>query len=175
MPWWRALPEQLAQGDVVLVTVAATQGSAPREAGTSMLVTLNGTVDTIGGGHLEWEAMAQARAMLLQPSAMPAMQRLSLGASLGQCCGGVVWLVFERIGQASRVEWYERVQQFERGIGLQRTLVSLDAQSHWSSLNAGQWSPGACLEMIPFPSPGPDGPPSPEGEGGAKHRERGNA
>ncbi len=136
MPWWRALPEQLAQGDVVLVTVAATQGSAPREAGTSMLVTLNGTVDTIGGGHLEWEAMAQARAMLLQPSAMPAMQRLSLGASLGQCCGGVVWLVFERIAQADAALWRMRAVQLQAGAGLQRTLASTELCSQWGEVAA---------------------------------------
>ncbi|MFT3735443.1 MAG: xanthine dehydrogenase accessory protein XdhC [Rhodocyclaceae bacterium] len=131
MNWWRALPALLAHEDVVLVTVARTQGSVPREAGASMLVTLETTVDTIGGGHLEWEAMAQARAMLLQPSAEPAMQRLSLGASLGQCCGGVVWLVFERIARSACAEWLARVQQLESGEAFQRLLAAADLQSTW--------------------------------------------
>jgi xanthine dehydrogenase large subunit len=46
------------------VTVVSTRGSAPREAGAAMLVTADGIEGTIGGGALEWEAMAQARAML---------------------------------------------------------------------------------------------------------------
>ena len=167
MNWWRALPDLLTREDLVLVTVAHTQGSVPREAGASMLVTLTSTVDTIGGGHLEWEAMAQARAMLLQPAAAPSMQRLSLGASLGQCCGGVVWLVFERVGQLSREEWLARVVQLESGVVQHRVLASSGVHSVWSSSleDAAERSPGACLQTYPSPSPAPDGAPSPSGRG----------
>ena len=135
MNCWRALPDLLEHEDVVLVTVSQTRGSAPREAGTSMLVSMTQTIDTIGGGHLEWEAMAHARAMLLQASSAPALQRLSLGASLGQCCGGVVWLVFERIQQSARKDWRERSQAIACGIPMQRELSSKDSSSQWSVCN----------------------------------------
>ncbi len=85
----------------VLVTVARAEGSVPREAGTHMLVTATGQFDTIGGGHLEHKAFAIAREMLAacraaRPMA-PHLERFPLGPSLGQCCGGVVWLLFEPV------------------------------------------------------------------------------
>lgn len=80
----------------VLVTVARAEGSVPREAGTHMLVTARGQQDTIGGGHLEHKALAIARGMLAAATApAPHLERFPLGPSLGQCCGGVVWLLFE--------------------------------------------------------------------------------
>ena len=84
----------------VLVTVAATRGSVPREPGTKMIVTQDGTFDTIGGGHLEYKAIEIARGMLAGGEGA-SLQRFVLGASLGQCCGGIVELLFERIGTAA--------------------------------------------------------------------------
>lgn len=82
----------------VLVTVARAEGSVPREAGTHMLVTASGQQDTIGGGHLEHKALAIARDMLANArAAAPHFERFPLGPSLGQCCGGVVWLLFEPV------------------------------------------------------------------------------
>jgi len=78
----------------VRVSVVATRGSAPREAGAAMLVTGDGIEGTIGGGALEWEAMAQARAML-EDGCAPVERTVSLGPGLGQCCGGAVTLRFE--------------------------------------------------------------------------------
>ncbi|HZE60891.1 MAG TPA: xanthine dehydrogenase accessory protein XdhC [Burkholderiales bacterium] len=84
----------------VLVTVAATRGSVPREPGTKMIITRDRTFDTIGGGHLEYKAIEIARGML-DGGERAALQRFVLGASLGQCCGGIVELLFERIGAAA--------------------------------------------------------------------------
>lgn len=83
----------------VLVTVAKVEGSAPRESGTKMLVTAATQFDTIGGGHLEMRAVEMARAMLASVASQAAVQyeRFPLGPSLGQCCGGVVWLAFEPV------------------------------------------------------------------------------
>lgn len=78
----------------VRVSVTATRGSAPREAGAAMLVTRDGTLGTIGGGALEWEAMAQAR-RILAGEAEPGERVVALGPGLGQCCGGSVTLRFE--------------------------------------------------------------------------------
>lgn len=85
----------------VLVTVARAEGSVPREAGTHMLVTAGGQFDTVGGGHLEHKALEIAREMIAARrtacAVAPQLERFPLGPSLGQCCGGVVWLLFEPV------------------------------------------------------------------------------
>jgi xanthine dehydrogenase accessory factor len=87
---------RLADDRAVLVTVASTQGSVPREEGAWMAVFANGVLGTIGGGNLEFQAIDAARERLAQPSpAEPTIVRYPLGPSLGQCCGGVVHLRFE--------------------------------------------------------------------------------
>ena len=97
----RLLLEGLAAGPVCLVRVESTQGSVPRESGTWMAVFADGLVGTIGGGHLEHQAIAEARRRL---SGMPASGagplRFALGPALGQCCGGVVHLAFELLTAA---------------------------------------------------------------------------
>ncbi|MDP2257204.1 MAG: xanthine dehydrogenase accessory protein XdhC [Polaromonas sp.] len=83
----------------VLVQVASTRGSVPREAGTWMAVFSDALVGTIGGGHLEYQAIATARAQLQQAGGQggEATLRFALGPALGQCCGGVVHLRFEPV------------------------------------------------------------------------------
>ena len=97
------LLERLAQQDGVLVRIEATEGSVPREAGTWMAVWADGLTGTIGGGRLEFEAEAAARAALEGRAALPGdggTCRYPLGPSLGQCCGGVVHLSYRRVGAA---------------------------------------------------------------------------
>src|SRR6201996_2771763 len=102
--WLPALQLRLAHGDaVVLVTVARAEGSAPRDAGTKMIVTRDSARHTIGGGHLEWKAIESARQVLkegMRMSHMRRLERFALGPSLGQCCGGAVVLAFERLDVA---------------------------------------------------------------------------
>jgi len=83
-----------AQGQVARIVVASVDGSAPREAGAAMLVWRDGSTGTIGGGALEWEAMAKARRLLLSRTTA-AVERVPLGPALGQCCGGAVTLLTE--------------------------------------------------------------------------------
>lgn len=83
----------VAHRRVARVVVAAAEGSAPREAGAAMLVWEGGQSGTIGGGALEWEALARARLRLAEGGM--AVDRLALGPSLGQCCGGAVTLLTE--------------------------------------------------------------------------------
>jgi xanthine dehydrogenase accessory factor len=91
-----ALAAALAQAPAIRVRVARVQGSAPRDAGTWMAVLADHVIGTIGGGHLEFDAITRARAMLARTEPLPAeAQRYALGPSLGQCCGGVMWLEFE--------------------------------------------------------------------------------
>jgi xanthine dehydrogenase accessory factor len=86
-----ALQALATHGRGVLVTVGVVEGSGPREPGAWMLVTADGVHGTIGGGRLEFNAIAQARAALAGAD-LPARRRVALGPSLGQCCGGVVHL-----------------------------------------------------------------------------------
>lgn len=100
MNWISALADLQHRGEPsVLVTIIEERGSTPRNAGSKMLVCVDRIVETIGGGHLEYKAIAIAREMLQQRSHHTRLERFSLGASLGQCCGGATVLLFEPMGQ----------------------------------------------------------------------------
>lgn len=101
-----------ARPSMMLITVAKTLGSAPREAGTWMVVSEDHTQGTLGGGHVEYQAIAYARELLaaaapplapgadMQSLTAPQTRRFTLGPALGQCCGGVMELRFELLSQA---------------------------------------------------------------------------
>lgn len=91
---------RLAHEAAVWVTVHAVQGSVPRGVGTSMAVFADSVSGTIGGGRVEFEAIAQARRRLLQPGSGAEVLRYPLGPALGQCCGGVMHLRFEAVTSA---------------------------------------------------------------------------
>lgn len=94
-----------AGGDCVLVTVAETRGSAPREVGVKMLVHAGGIDGTIGGGNLEYRALAGAGEMLTgRMGAAIALRRFTLGPDLGQCCGGQVRVLFEKLSPAAHAQ-----------------------------------------------------------------------
>jgi len=78
----------------VMVSIVALQGSSPRGVGSKILVTEDKQFDSIGGGHLEYKAIAQSREMLAT-GGQTQMIDYPLGASLGQCCGGKVSLMYE--------------------------------------------------------------------------------
>ncbi|MDB5454808.1 MAG: chaperone XdhC, partial [Caulobacter sp.] len=62
MNWARiALARLTLDAPVALVTIVATEGSAPREAGTKRVVWSGGQAGTIGGGNLEHQAADQTR------------------------------------------------------------------------------------------------------------------
>lgn len=82
----------------VLVSVHATEGSVPRNAGAWMALWPDGHLTgTVGGGQLEFEGLAWARGWLAEPTRPPEVRRFPLGPSLGQCCGGVVYLRAEAV------------------------------------------------------------------------------
>jgi xanthine dehydrogenase accessory factor len=93
---WTTLQDAVTRhGDCVLLTVAATKGSAPRGTDAWMIVTAHGFHGSIGGGTLEWKAMAEAQAMLAQ-SVERRTADYVLGPDLGQCCGGRMQIEFRR-------------------------------------------------------------------------------
>ena len=87
--------EHLRHEPAVLVQVSAVEGSVPREVGAWMAVFKDALAGTVGGGHLEFEAIAQARLLLVSGGTKQA--RFALGPSLGQCCGGVVHLRLDSV------------------------------------------------------------------------------
>lgn len=97
-PWLHTLSDLSDAGTPnILVTVADTRGSAPRAAGTHMIVTRVGFSGSVGGGQLEARAIEIAHALLQDGAVGTRIVRFPLGASVGQCCGGVVQLSFEAI------------------------------------------------------------------------------
>jgi xanthine dehydrogenase accessory factor len=89
-------------GPAMLVTVMDVRGSAPRECGAKMLVTASDLVGTIGGGQLEYQCTRIACERLAgTDDAATFVQRFPLGSNCGQCCGGVVEVLFEKVTGAA--------------------------------------------------------------------------
>jgi len=84
-----------AEGAGALVSLTKVEGSSPRESGARMVVRPSGAFNgTIGGGQLEWQALAAAQEALAKGRAAPVRRTVLLGPDLAQCCGGrVEWLI----------------------------------------------------------------------------------
>ena len=136
---------RLATEPAVLVSVESTQGSVPREAGAWIGVFADGdAIGTVGGGHLEWEAIDLA-CRALSGETLEARRRFALGPALGQCCGGVVHLGFELLRAADGPALRERVQAADDarrmpvalfggghvGHAIVRALLPLPVRVHW--------------------------------------------
>ncbi len=108
--WTSTLRALLMQGlPVVRMAVATVRGSAPREPGATLLYWQDAdgrlhSSGSIGGGHLELRAMEIAGHLLVDAQASPQTERFTLGATLGQCCGGVVELFWERFDRVEQVD-----------------------------------------------------------------------
>jgi xanthine dehydrogenase accessory factor len=102
--WVAWLRETAGKEPVAMISILATEGSAPRGAGTRMIATADRLLGTIGGGTLEFRAVDQARAVLALPAGSWRIQDYPLGPLLGQCCGGRVRLMVEHIDPA-RLDW----------------------------------------------------------------------
>lgn len=97
--WIDELSDLAAAGErAVLVTVAGVRGSAPREIGAKMIVTSTETIGTIGGGQLEYQSTRVAVSLL--DDRHTTLRSFPLGSSMGQCCGGVVEILFEPVPDA---------------------------------------------------------------------------
>ncbi len=105
MKCWPVIAQAVRQdGICALVTVASVKGSAPRETGTRMIIAQHGIHGTIGGGTLEWQAIAQAQRKMTSRHTQATAKSYSLGPDLGQCCGGQVTLVTEVFDQSKLAE-----------------------------------------------------------------------
>lgn len=135
--WARAAQ---ARGEpVCLVTVARGRGSLPRPAGTRMLVAARQVLGTIGGGHLELQALQRARDWLAAGGGPAQDWSLSLGPSLGQCCGGALTLRFQPLDACALTAWTDAPPRFRLhlfgaghvGRALVTVLAALPGQVRW--------------------------------------------
>jgi xanthine dehydrogenase accessory factor len=152
----------LAAGErAMVVSVSGTRGSAPRDAGARLLVTATRCVGTVGGGHLEWQAIAHARQLLHSGAADAEAQHqhLALGPSLGQCCGGTVALQFEALTARVLADWPVTPPLFHLqlhgaghvGRAIARLLVPLPVRVDWIDEREDEF-PAALLPGQPWPA-----------------------
>ena len=126
----------LAGKPAVLVTIAAAKGSTPRVPGTRMLVDADKIVGSVGGGQLEFDIVAQARALIAQRATASSHQHFILGPDLRQCCGGALDIVLEPLA-ADAASWLGRVIAWEQ------------AGQYWTgTLTLGQ--PSTARELHPL-------------------------
>jgi xanthine dehydrogenase accessory factor len=98
MNWSQAVADLSAEDKAfVIVTIIDIEGSSPRNIGTKMIVCPDQIYDTVGGGNLEFEAIAKSRKLLANGTACIKTEIFTLGKDLTQCCGGKVTLLFECI------------------------------------------------------------------------------
>ena len=120
------------------VQVLQACGSVPRGAGTRMLVAADTVAGTIGGGHLEWQAIARARVMLAA-GAGPEDRAIALGPTLGQCCGGAVTLRTAALDAAALADWPHETPLFDLqlygaghvGRAIAHLLATLPCRVQW--------------------------------------------
>ncbi len=125
---WLSTLVRLQQQNVpaTMVTVVSITGSAPREVGAKIIVTATQLFGTIGGGNLEHQATTIAREQL-QIGQPQQMRRFPLGAGLGQCCGGLVNLLFEPIVESTH--WIGQAQALQlKGQDWVRAVATSGAQ-----------------------------------------------
>jgi xanthine dehydrogenase accessory factor len=148
----------LARGTpAMIVSVADIKGSTPREAGTRMLVGTSVVQGTVGGGHLEWQAIDLARHVLAEqahPTDQPSsgwLKTYPLGPTLGQCCGGVVTLRFAPLNDAEMALWPvpQPMMHIELhgaghvGQAIIKLLADIDCTVRWiDTRDAGEGAPG---------------------------------
>jgi xanthine dehydrogenase accessory factor len=138
--WWQRLPECLAAGrDALLVTVVRTEGSTPRDTTATLLVESDRCTDTLGGGNLEFEAVATARRLLAGEAGQP-MVPYALGPGLRQCCGGAVWLLYERIAATPPAcrSWQRLAAALNRGDRVLRSWTAASGVSEWRLMQADE-------------------------------------
>lgn len=148
---------RLAAEPAVWVTVAATRGSVPRDAGTWMVVFGADCIGTIGGGHVEFQAIAHARACLAG-DAVALQRRFALGPSLGQCCGGVMDLQFEPVDNTSVAMLRQRLAAVltplavfgggHVGQALVQVLARLPYTVHWIDSRDGVFPEPAPAQVV---------------------------
>lgn len=148
MQVWTTVERALsAHPACALITVVEVRGSAPREAGARMVVMPDGGfLGTIGGGALEWQAIAQARENLAHRSPLTRLSRHVLGPELGQCCGGSVRLLTE-VFERKRMEEVRGLAETEREGPFETRAEVTGERIYRNQAPRGEMAPGAPLRL----------------------------
>lgn len=103
---WETLARWRAEGRrFALASVIESRGFTPRKPGAHMLVAEDGsTCGTIGGGAIEHQVLAEARA-LLQGGGVSLVKK-HLTQELGMCCGGEMAVFLEVLEPAPRLHLF---------------------------------------------------------------------
>jgi len=111
--WTRIRQTIERQGAAGLIGVIGAAGSVPRETGARIVLQPDGGFyGTIGGGRLEYEAIAAARAALSAGRSKAQFRDWPLGPNLGQCCGGMVTTLTETFDERDLAD-VRRLEQSE--------------------------------------------------------------
>jgi xanthine dehydrogenase accessory factor len=146
----------------VVVEVAQAQGSVPREVGTRMFVGADEVLGSIGGGHLELQAIDQARRLMGDGgeaggvAALLGEQRIALGPTLGQCCGGALVLRYTALSPAYPAAWPRPRPRFTLqlygaghvGRAVVRVLSDLPCRVQWIDERESEFPPAPLLPHI---------------------------
>jgi xanthine dehydrogenase accessory factor len=137
---WARIREIIERhGSAALVSVVGAAGSVPRESGARVVLQPDGGFfGTIGGGQLEYAAIAAARAALAAGRGKAEFRDWPLGPNLGQCCGGMVKTLTEtfdandlaavrRLEDAERAGAFATQSQLDNTGRVARTLAAEDA------------------------------------------------
>lgn len=141
---WSQVIAELHQANqpYVIITVLQVRGSAPRSAGTKMVVSRESTWGSIGGGNLEFQAIQQARELLQESHNQQRMQELLLSTDLQQCCGGAVTVLLESFVECDHTLWLFGAGHVAQA--LVTILQQLPVRIHWVDSR---------VELFPTPLP----------------------
>jgi xanthine dehydrogenase accessory factor len=152
--WIEAINECTQKGEpFVLVTVLGAEGSTPRDNGTKMVISKERGYGTIGGGHLEYQAMSIAAELISEGAEQQRITHLPLGPRLGQCCGGRITLLFECFpGLDINIMLFGAGHV---GQALAAILLQLPCRLHWVDSRDDQHPAGLPANVIPIVSDTP--------------------
>lgn len=153
MRWSEALDRLQQQGEPhVLVTLIGARGSTPRDSGSKMVVSSGASHGSIGGGNLEYQALAHARQLLKGCQDSQSIERFPLGARLGQCCGGHTSVLFEYFAQAADVALFGAGHV---GQALLPLLASLPLRIRWIDSRAERFPAELPVNVVRIVSDAP--------------------
>jgi xanthine dehydrogenase accessory factor len=121
-----------------------------------MLVAADAVAGTIGGGHLELQAIARARQALAEGDAPAHDQAIALGPTLGQCCGGALTLRCAPLDTAALAAWPDEAPLFSLqlygaghvGRAIVQLLSTLPCAVQWIDEREAEFPPGPSAAHI---------------------------
>ena len=136
--WLKPVKTAIAlNNSFVLLTIISTKGSTPCSKGDKIVFSgAESVFGSIGGGNLEFKALSFAEELLSLNSNGTYLKKYPLGATLGQCCGGYVNVMFESFIQSDATNlWIETVSNLlqDNADFIVATIVDSNSEIEFSS------------------------------------------